>query len=69
MRKIAEYDLIPKMKLPMHGKCYSTIEDIKQAVERSLCTINRFGNANGIQLLPCHWEHIVQNGGVYIEGL
>ena len=44
-----DYDLIPKM--PMRGKSYCTIEDVKQAAERSLRTINRLGSANGIQRL------------------
>ena len=61
-----DYDLIPKV--PMRRKRYRTIEDVKQAVERSLCTINRLGSANGIQQLPHRWEHI-HNGGDYIEGL
>ena len=63
-----DYDLIPKMKMPMRGKRYHTIEDVKQAAERSLRTINRLGSANGIQRLPRRWEHVVHNGGDYIEG-
>ena len=47
-----DYDLIPKMKMPMRGKRYSTIEDVKQAAARSLRTISRLGSANGIQRLP-----------------
>ena len=62
-----DYDLIPKM--PMRGKRYHTIEDVKQAAQRSLRTINRLGSANGIQRLPRCWEHVVHNGGDYIEGL
>ena len=62
-----DYDLIPKM--PMRGKRYRTIEDVKQAAEHSLCTINRLGSANGIQQLLRRWEHVVHNGGDYIEGL
>ena len=53
----------------MRGKHYRTIEDVKQAAELSLHTINRLGSANGIQRLPRHWEHDVHNGGDYIEGL
>ena len=64
-----DYDLILKMKMPMRGKRYRTIEDVKQAAERSLRTINRLGSANGIQRLPRRWEHVVHNGGDYIEGL
>ena len=41
-----DYALIPKM--PMR---YRTIEDVKQASERSLRTISRLGSANGIQRL------------------
>ena len=43
-----DYDLIPKM--PMCGKRYRTIEDIKQAAERSLRTINRLGSANDFRV-------------------
>ena len=64
-----DYDLISKMKMPMRGKRYRTIEDVKQAAERSLRTINRLGSANGIQRLPRGWEHVVHNGGDDIEGL
>ena len=62
-----DYDLIPKM--PMREKRYRTIEDIKQAAERSLRTINRLGSANRIQRLPRRWEHVVHNGWDYVEGL
>ena len=63
-----DYELIPKMKMPMRGKRYRTIEDVKQAAECSLHTFIRLGSANGIQRLPRCWEH-VHNGGDYIEGL
>ena len=64
-----DYDLIPKMKMPMRGKRYRTIEDVKQAAEHSLRTINRLDSANGIQRLLRRWEQVVHNGGDYIEGL
>ena len=41
--------------MPMRGKRYRTIEDVKQAGERSLRTINRLGSANGIQRLGTRW--------------
>ena len=62
-----DYDLIPKM--PLRGKRYCTIEDVKQAAERALRSINRLGSANRIQRLLHCWEHVVHNGGDYIEGL
>ena len=62
-----DYNLIPKM--PMCGKRYHTTEDVKQAAECSLRTINRLGSANGNQRLPRRWEHVVHNGGDYIECL
>ena len=55
--------------IPMRGKRYRTIEDVKQAAERSLHTINRLGSANGIQRLLRRWEHVAHNGRDYIEGL
>ena len=51
------------MKMPMRGKRYYTIEDVKQAAERSLRTINRLGSANRIQRLSRRWEHVVSTVG------
>ena len=48
---------------------FCTVHDILQTTDRSLCNIQRFGSANGIQRLPHCWECMIHNGGGYIEGL
>ncbi|KAJ4438199.1 hypothetical protein ANN_14138 [Periplaneta americana] len=40
------FDLIPKMKDPLCGIHFRTVQNC------SICTINRLGSANGIQRLP-----------------
>ncbi|PSN56149.1 hypothetical protein C0J52_03342, partial [Blattella germanica] len=47
-----DYDLFPKMKEPLRGRRFRTVEDVLQATDRSIRTIQRLGTANGIQRLP-----------------
>lgn len=64
-----DYDLFPKMKEPLRGRCFRTVEDVLRATDRSIRTIQRLGTANGIQRLPHRWERVIHNAGGYIEGL
>ena len=64
-----DYDLIPKLKEPLRGIRFRTVEDVIQATDRSLRTIRRLGSADGIRRLPHRWEHVLRNAGDYIEGL
>ncbi|PNF21250.1 hypothetical protein B7P43_G02140, partial [Cryptotermes secundus] len=68
MRKIADFDLIPKMKEPLRGIRFRTVPEILQAVDRSIPTINTTGAAKGILRLPHRWQRVVHNAGDYIEG-
>ena len=64
-----DYDLNPKMKTPLRGIRFRTVDDILQAVDRSLRNLQRLGTLNGIQRLPHRWERVLHNGGDYFEGL
>ena len=46
----------------------SDVEEILQAVDRSIRTINTTGAAKGILRLPHRWQRVVHNAGDYIEG-
>ena len=46
----------------------SDVEEILQAVDRSIRTINTTGAAKGILRLPHRWQRVVNNAGDYIEG-
>jgi hypothetical protein len=50
-----DYDLIPKMKAPLQGIRFCTVNDVLQATDRSLCNLQRLGALNGIQRLPHQW--------------
>ena len=43
-----DFDLITKMKEPLRGSLFRTVQDIFQAVDRSIRTINKLESANGI---------------------
>ncbi len=43
-----DFDLIPKMKEPLHGIRFRTVPQILQAVDRSSRTVNTTGAAKGI---------------------
>ncbi|PNF16764.1 hypothetical protein B7P43_G00887 [Cryptotermes secundus] len=63
-----DFDLIPKMKEPLHGIHFRTVPEILQAVDRSIRTTNTTGAAKGILRLPHCWQWVVHNAGDYIEG-
>ena len=63
-----DFDLIPKMKEPLHGIRFRTVPEILQAVDRSIRTINTTDAAEGILRFPHRWQRVVNNAGDYIEG-
>ena len=63
-----DFDLIPKMKEPLRGIRFRTVPEIRQAVDRSIRTINRTGSANGILRLPHRWHRVLHSAGDYFEG-
>jgi hypothetical protein len=62
-------DVFAKMKEPLRGTRYSRIEEIIDAVGRSLLDINRIGHADGVRRLPQIWQKVVHMGGDYTEGI
>lgn len=65
-----DFDLIPKIKEPFRGIRFRTIPEIRQAVYRSIRTINKTGAAKGILTTrrPHLWQRVVHNAGDYIGG-
>ncbi|GFV40873.1 uncharacterized protein TNCV_1637571 [Trichonephila clavipes] len=67
-----DFDLIPKIKEPIHGKRFVTREDIANALRQQVTQFTH-GAANaevdGIQCLPHHWQHMMTVTRDYIEGL
>jgi len=66
-----DFDLFPKLKKPLRGKRFRSIEEVSNEVTPVIGCINNEGVLTGIQDLPKRWmEHaVIENNGDYSEGL
>jgi hypothetical protein len=65
-----DFDLFPKLKKPLRGKRFSSIEEVSNEVTRVIRHINNNnGFLTGIQDLPKRWTSVIKHSGEYIEGL
>ena len=62
-------DLFPKLKEPMHGHCFSSLEEVSAAVTRAIRGLNKSGTLNGIENLLKHWDVVSEKQEDYTEGL
>jgi histone-lysine N-methyltransferase SETMAR len=62
------FDLFPKLKKPLRGKRFRSIE-VSNEVTRVIRRINNEGVLTGIQDLPKRWTAVIKHNGDYIEGL
>jgi len=63
-----DFDLFPKLKEPMSGHRFSSLEEVSAAVTRAIRGLNS-GTLNGIENLPKRWDTVIEKQGDYIEGL
>jgi hypothetical protein len=64
-----DFDLFPKLKKPLLGKGFRSIEEVSNEVTRVIIRINNEGVETGIQDLPKRWTTVIKRNGDYIEGL
>ena len=64
-----DFDLFPKLKKPLRGKHFISIEEVSDEVTRVIRCINNEGVLTGIQDLPKRWTAVIKHSGDYIEGL
>jgi hypothetical protein len=62
-----DYGLFPKLKNPLRGQRFPTLNAINEVVTRRIREINSRGELNGIQHLPQRWEAVIQLQGDYFE--
>ena len=62
------YDLFTKVKEPLRGTRYNTIDELIRYIGRSIWNINRYGYADGVRRLPNIWQKAINKGGEYIQG-
>ena len=63
------FDLFPKIKEPMRGHRFSSLEEVSAAVTRAIRGLNKSGTLNGIENLRKLWDAVIEKQGDYIEGL
>jgi len=64
-----DFDLFPKLKEPMRGHRFSSLEEVSAAVTRAIRGLNKSGTLNRIENLPKRWDAVIEKQGDYIEGL
>jgi hypothetical protein len=64
-----DFDLFPKLKNPLRGKSFRSIEEVSNEVTSVIRCINSEGVQTGIQDLPKRWTAVIKHNGDYIEGL
>jgi hypothetical protein len=64
-----DFDLFPKLKKPLRGKSFRSIEEVSNEVTRVIRCINNQGVLTGIQGLPKRLTAVIKHNGDYIEAL
>jgi len=64
-----DFDLFPKLKEPMHGHHFSSLEEVSAAVTRAIRGLKKSGTLNGIENLLKRWDMVIEKQGDYIEGV
>jgi hypothetical protein len=64
-----DFDLFPKLKKPLRGKRFRSIEEVSDNVTRVIRRINNEGVLTEIQDLPKRWTAVIKHSGDYIEGM
>ena len=64
-----DFDLFHKLKEPMYGHRFPSLEEVSAAVTRAIRGLNKSGTLNGIVYLSKLWDAVIEKQGDYIEGL
>jgi len=65
----SDFDLFHKLKEPIHGHRFPSLEEVSALVTRAIRGLNKSGTLNGIADLPKCWDVVIEEQGDYIEGL
>ena len=63
------FDLFPKLKKPLRGKCFRNIEEVSNELTRVIRRINNEGVLTRIKDLSKCWAAVIKHNGDYNEGL
>ena len=60
-------DLSPKLKEPLRGRRFSSVEELSTDSTRATRHINKSGVLDGVIILPKRCESVIEKQGDYIE--
>ena len=63
-----DYDLFPKLKMPLRGRRFEDLDELKDALAKELRLITSGCLATGISDLPTRWNEVIKQRGCYFEG-
>ncbi len=69
---LPDFVLFPKLKEPLRGTCFGSLNELPLAVTREIRYLNKKQLLNGIQKLPDRWQMCIEcidQGRDYTEGL
>jgi hypothetical protein len=55
--------LFHKLKEPMRGHCFPSLEEVSAAVTQAIRGVNKRGTLNGIAKLPKRWDAVIEKQG------
>jgi hypothetical protein len=64
-----DFDLFHKLKEPMRGHHFPSLEEVSAVVIRAIQGLNKSGALNGIANLLKRWDTFIEKQMDYIEGL
>ena len=62
-----DFDLFHKLKQPMHGHHFPSLEEVSAVVTRAIRGLNKSGTLHGTANLPTCWDSVIEKQGDYIE--
>ena len=58
-----DFDLFPKLKEPVRGHRFFSLEEVSAAVTRAIRGLNKSGTLNGIENLLKRWDAVIEKQG------
>jgi hypothetical protein len=65
----SDFDLFHKLKDPMRGHCFPSLDEVSAKVNRANRGLNKSGTLNGMAYLLKRWDAVIEKQEDYIEGL
>jgi histone-lysine N-methyltransferase SETMAR len=65
----SDFDLFHKLKEPMRGHRFTSLEEVSAAVTRAIRGQNKSGTLTGTGNLPKRWDAVIEKQGEYIPAV